>query len=142
MLSSKILLFFIITYFPMKIGQNTTAERLRQWGKEHFKTMAAFAVALGMNPSNLNDYLSGRTLPGNSLQERLRALGCDIEWLMTGTTLSEKPRIEIRKHYHAPPNISASQAKKIEKVIEMLEKNQETDIDKVIDLAKIILTKK
>lgn len=37
-----------------------------------------------MSPQDLNRYLSGKAVPGNKIQTRLRKLGCDIEWLMTG----------------------------------------------------------
>lgn len=37
-----------------------------------------------MTPQQLNGYLTGARLPGNEMHSRLRSLGCDIEWLMTG----------------------------------------------------------
>lgn len=62
-----------------KIGK-----RLREFGEGKFDSIAEFARALGMAPQNLNSYLSGLFTPGNKMQARLRDLGCDIEWLMTG----------------------------------------------------------
>lgn len=46
--------------------------------------MADFARALDISPALLSHYLSGRSKPGNKLQQKLRDLGCDIDWLMTG----------------------------------------------------------
>lgn len=37
-----------------------------------------------MTSANLRKYLSGELVPGNVIHQRLRDLGCDIEWLMTG----------------------------------------------------------
>lgn len=46
--------------------------------------MSHFARALRISPALLSHYLSGRSKPGNKLQQKLRDLGCDINWLMTG----------------------------------------------------------
>jgi transcriptional regulator with XRE-family HTH domain len=62
--------------------------RLRKFGNR-FKTMAEFARRLEMSPENLNLYLNGDRIPGNRTQEKLRALGCDLTWLMTGETIEE-----------------------------------------------------
>lgn len=39
---------------------------------------------LGRSENYLGSYVYGDSIPGNKLQEALRKLGCDIEWLMTG----------------------------------------------------------
>lgn len=64
--------------------------RMRYFGENKFSTMADFARALAIEPVNLTPYLNGRTRPGNKLQNKLRDLGCDIEWLMTGKTQEHK----------------------------------------------------
>jgi len=58
--------------------------RLRQFGEGKFRSMAEFARALGIRPQNLNQYLSGRQLPGNKMKDRLQELGCDPAWLILG----------------------------------------------------------
>jgi SOS-response transcriptional repressor LexA len=63
----------------------TIGDRLKQFG-EKYTTLSDYAEALGMSYENLYQYLSGKAKPGFKIQERLRALGCDIEWLMTGKT--------------------------------------------------------
>ncbi|TAK51481.1 MAG: XRE family transcriptional regulator [Bacteroidetes bacterium] len=60
--------------------------RLRQFGEDKFGTMAEFAKSLGILPQNLNQLLNGERRPGIRMQERLRNLGCPIEWLMYGET--------------------------------------------------------
>lgn len=44
-----------------------------------------FAKALDISYENLRQYLSGRSLPGNKMQARLRGLGIDPEWVVYGT---------------------------------------------------------
>jgi repressor LexA len=56
--------------------------------------MAAFGRALGLRPQELYRYLSGQIQPGNKLQSKLRDLGCDLEWLMTGKK-KETPKHQI-----------------------------------------------
>lgn len=46
--------------------------------------MAQFAKALAMDHGALRNYMVGDRTPGPVMQAKLRALGCDIEWLMTG----------------------------------------------------------
>jgi len=44
-----------------------------------------FARALDMSYENLRQYLSGKSIPGNKMQARLRRIGVDPEWVMYGT---------------------------------------------------------
>ena len=67
--------------------------RLQKWGLERYKNLTAFAEGLGMSPQNLNAYLRGYRIPGNTLKGRLRELGCDIGWLMTGQSERLQPEL-------------------------------------------------
>jgi Fe2+ transport system protein FeoA len=73
------------------------SQRLCQFGIQHFGSKrgwkARFAEALEMGAGPLQMYLTGDRTPGNELHERLRKLGCDIEWLMTGKTEAGKKRV-------------------------------------------------
>ena len=60
------------------------ALRIRQFGEQNYGSMVAFARALGILPSNLNKYLRGSLVPGPIMEKRLRELGCDPTWLLTG----------------------------------------------------------
>jgi hypothetical protein len=73
------------------------SRRLKKWGLEEFGTLVSFARALGISQQSLHDYTGGRTMPGNKMQARLRALGCDIEWLMTGSPRGSARRESMRK---------------------------------------------
>ncbi|MDP2884549.1 MAG: S24 family peptidase [Ignavibacteria bacterium] len=44
-----------------------------------------FAKALDISYENLRQYLTGRSLPGNKMQARLRHIGIDPEWVIYGT---------------------------------------------------------
>jgi len=67
-----------------------------------------------MSSQNLHDYLSGRTNPGNEVQDKLRALGCNIEWLMTGKSAERKSDIDQLpiELMHIPVYESVSAGKK------------------------------
>ena len=68
--------------------------RLKMWGLEHFETLAEFAKKLDIAPQNLNNYINGERTPGNKMKWRLRQLGCDIIWLITG----EKVEATVEKY--------------------------------------------
>jgi hypothetical protein len=62
-------------------------------------------------------------LPGNAMQTKLRALGCDIEWLMTGKGAEDQKKERARKAdvaiaFHAPGAMSEEQRKAIQKMID------------------------
>jgi transcriptional regulator with XRE-family HTH domain len=67
--------------------------RLRAFGDSRFSSMAEFARALEVTPTYLSHYLSGRARPGNVVQAKLRGLGCNLEWLMTGEKGEQKHRV-------------------------------------------------
>lgn len=46
-----------------------------------------------ISPQQLNAYLSGSRAVGNKMKHRLRAIGCDIDWLMTGRSSESPPGI-------------------------------------------------
>ncbi len=63
---------------------STIGDRIREFAKSKYGTVAKLAEALEMKPPSLHPYLVGKSTPGHRLQEKLRKVGCDIEWLMTG----------------------------------------------------------
>jgi transcriptional regulator with XRE-family HTH domain len=115
--------------------------RLRSFAEGRYKSMVAFAESLGVSASQINDYLSGRRTPGNTMQSRLRDLGCDIEWLMTG-----KRSIRYRDSQKTPAvgeslyelssvtPLTAQQRKKFERLARRLRKLSAKDLDKVDEL--------
>jgi hypothetical protein len=73
------------------------SKRLKKWGVEEFGSLVSFARALGISQQSLHDYTSGRTRPGNTMQSRLRDLGCDVEWMMTGSSAGAAVRRALRQ---------------------------------------------
>lgn len=61
-------------------------KRLRDWCLSKYSTLGEAADALKILQVHLSAYMAGRNIPGNKLQGKLRALGCNVEWLMTGKT--------------------------------------------------------
>ena len=70
------------------LRRHDICKRLKKWGMREFGSMVNLARALEISPQSLYYYTSGRALPGNTTQARLRSLGCDVEWLMTGLSKS------------------------------------------------------
>ncbi len=68
---------------------DATAKRLKEFGQAKFGTdhgwKKQFADALGVSTQHLDRYLSAASQPGNKMYTRLIHLGCDIQWLLTGT---------------------------------------------------------
>lgn len=108
--------------------------RLREWGLDRFRTVGGFADALGVAQPQLSNYLNGRRTPGNAMQARLRDLGCDIEWLMTGKTSQTKKELAqfVRDHpgSHIPENLPEKTRRQIKLLIEELSKLDETEVEK------------
>lgn len=59
----------------------TTGEKIRSFGAQKFDSIKEFAEALGIAASNLQDYMNDKYAPGPKMLARLRALGCDLNWL-------------------------------------------------------------
>ncbi|MHB1051179.1 MAG: XRE family transcriptional regulator [Bacteroidota bacterium] len=74
---------------------NDVAHRLREWVESHYDSVGAFAKACEISIALASHYLNGVTRPGNKMQSKLRALGCDIEWLMTGVTAKGNQNFNI-----------------------------------------------
>ncbi|MGE5365641.1 MAG: helix-turn-helix domain-containing protein [Bacteroidota bacterium] len=69
----------------MNIDKKSIGERLKKFGKEHYGSVSKFADALKMSqPSLSGNYLNGKSIPGGEMLAKLLALGCDIDWLLTG----------------------------------------------------------
>jgi transcriptional regulator with XRE-family HTH domain len=134
----------------MKKTPEITA-RLIEFGKSKFGGdfgwKAKFARALGMTLQGLNPYLQGSSIPGNKLQTRLRELGCDIEWLMTGkTSYGKNPGTQSRlaeapPGYNLPPDLTGKERRQIVRLINELSKLKEGDREKAIKIIKTIFPK-
>lgn len=75
-------------------------ERLRNWLIEKYDKLTIAAKALDMSDQTLNPYLRGARVPGNAVKNRLRELGCDVDWVMTGRKKDESPPIILNVQEH------------------------------------------
>ncbi len=84
--------------------------RLRVFGEAHYTSMAAFARSIGISSQQLNDYMSGKAGVGVKMLKRLRAVGCDIEWLLTGRSREGDGKIRelisiLKQHGIVEPDV-------------------------------------
>lgn len=67
----------------------TIGQRLRKWGVGRYGSVKNFADKLDIVSEGLSPYLNDKRIPGNKMQSKLRNLGCDITWLITGQKQEE-----------------------------------------------------
>jgi SOS-response transcriptional repressor LexA len=76
------------------MNPSPVAQRLHEFGQKKYGSdhgwQRLFADAIGITPQSLNQYLKGTVSVGVRLQGKLRAIGCDVEWLMTGKKVDEQ----------------------------------------------------
>lgn len=65
------------------------AKNLRKFGEKEYDSMAAFARALAMEPTDLNKYLSAKIGIGPNMMGKLEKLGCTETYLVSGLTREE-----------------------------------------------------
>ncbi len=109
-----------------------TSKRLKKWGVEEFGSLVSFARALGISQQSLHDYTSGRTRPGNKMQSRLRKLGCDVEWMMTGSSTG----VTLRRTSRQKP-MPVGWAKFEGRVVTALDGKEELQRKRVTDKAGV-----
>lgn len=80
---------FLQLFFIMSIG-----EKIRQFAVQKFGSIKAFAEAMEMHPSALQQYLSDEHKPGANILVNLARLGCDMNWLLSEGDGKPPPREE------------------------------------------------
>lgn len=74
----------------MKIDKKAVGARLKRFLLNRYPTMNEAAEALGTTADSIrNSYLNGQSLPGATFTERLKNMGCSIDWLLFGTGENE-----------------------------------------------------
>lgn len=70
----------------MEIDKIEFGKRLKEFAKSH-GGVGKLAKTLDMSIQALSGaYISGKNLPGAEILAKLNGLGCDINWLLTGST--------------------------------------------------------
>lgn len=76
---------------------STTGQRIRDFGEGKFgkRGMSKLAEALHISPQALTTYLNNSRIPGHVFQQKLRELGADVEYIMTGKKKEEEQNFVI-----------------------------------------------
>ncbi len=61
----------------------TIGEKLRYFAENYIGSVAKLAELLNMKPPSLYVYLNNESIPGGDILRKLKAFGCDINWLLT-----------------------------------------------------------
>lgn len=72
--------------------------RLKSWGKQQFKSLAALADGLGISPQHLSAYFGGKRKPSIETLAQLHEMGADLNFLIGGSStirVSEEPIITL-----------------------------------------------
>ncbi len=108
------------------------AKRLHEFGLltfgPDFGWKKKYAEELGITQGNLQLYLSGDRIPGNKLQQKLRELGCDIEWLMTGKSKEEKKLLENQVSFSLN-DVNPKNIKAVRNILDMLLEANPKDVE-------------
>lgn len=75
----------------------TIGDRLKKVAKEQFGSLTAMSTELKMKPQSLYTYTSNESKPGADFQEKLRGIGVDVEYIMTGRPSSNENAEQMRK---------------------------------------------
>ncbi len=68
--------------------------RIRLFAKRKYGTLKKLAEAMDISPQQLHQYISGKREPGSRILLKLLKLGCDINWLLSGSESIESFKIE------------------------------------------------
>ena len=85
--------------------------RIRIFAKRKYGTLKKLADAMDISPQQLQQYISGKREPGSKILIKLLRLGCDINWLLSGSESLESFKIdklerELRKLQESLAQIS------------------------------------
>lgn len=92
----------------------TEGDRLKEFAEKNFGSQAKLAAELGMTPQAMSSYVKGKRNVGFRLAEKLKEVGCDIDWLKTG----------VRKITAAERYFSKLTKEQIEEETAVIEGNQ------------------
>ena len=68
--------------------------RIRIFAKRKYGTLKKLAEAMNISPQQLHQYISGKREPGSKILVKLLKLGCDINWLLSGSESLESFKID------------------------------------------------
>jgi hypothetical protein len=126
-------------------GNQEIAVRLQEFGKQlcgdQHGWRRRFADKLNVSPSQMSNLLAGRDVLGDSFILRLRDLGADTNYILTG----KKTETEVHIQFDMPGHLTAEQGEQYKKLIAEMKKISEDDpeaIEKMLILTQTIFKKK
>lgn len=76
-------------------------ERLDEFARSKYGDERGYKAKLSkeleISSSQVSQYLSGARIPGSKIQKRLRNIGCDIEWLISGERNNQQVVVESKE---------------------------------------------
>ncbi len=126
---------------------NAVIDRFIEFGQQLFGSehgwKSRYAEALKISDKQLSNILSQRSPVGPAIRERLRFLGCDIDWLLTGkSAIPNVVREPISIWESRSGHITEQEKKELDKFIqELLAEADEANRKSAMDVARVILKK-
>jgi len=116
-ISSESIRLRLVEWLKNKVGED------RGW-------QVRSAELLGVTQGYLHSYLSGRVKMGRVFLENVASLGCDIDWLLTGSAQPKEDDI----HFYAPRGISEDVRRRYAALARKLATIPPSEIDKVEEI--------
>jgi len=114
----------------------TIGDRLREWGVGKYGSVGALAEALGIAQESASRYLKNKRRPGIALITKLKEIGADADWIMTGRRVPIEEDDEIIRFHGNPSDELRASAQRI---VQMIVDNPGKDIALLERMARDIL---
>lgn len=126
-----------------EIEKKEVGKRLAEVAKGQFGGKGKLAEALGLIPSSLSEYFSGKTIPGRIMCDKLESVGVDTNYILYGVhnpnrrnlqnhqnieEIKEKPEFKL-------PDIKTLSINQMDELSKQL-KEYINKIDSILEIAK------
>lgn len=110
----------------MSIDKREVGRRLAEFA-HRFGSRAKFAGALGLkNSQQLYVYLNGQSLPGFELLAKLRELGCDPNWLISGESSTFLLPVAIEETFEHDSKEMEAVEEEVDKMVRLIKASRDT----------------
>ncbi len=110
----------------MSIDKREVGRRLAEFA-HRFGSRAEFARVLGLkNSQQLYVYLNGQSLPGFELLAKLRELGCDPNWLISGESSAFLLPVAIEEKFEHGSKEMEAVEEEVDKMVRLIKAARDT----------------
>lgn len=103
----------------MTLNKEAIGKRLKEFSAR-YESLTEFANALGMKRQQLYPYLNGQSLPGFEIIARLRDLGCDPNWLISGESGAPPiPALKEEKLQYDSPEMREAVEREVDRLVKI-----------------------